>query len=199
MYERFEYYQKLLSESLFIKFLGAEYHRHSSIVKPLFRRNKVNAYYDTIIDCTDKLLNRWRNYNNDTKQIHLNMIEQCQQLLLAIFGYVAFDYDLQTLDDEYNSQTNELTQAFHIHLGAASTVLQFPTIVGRIYLFNPVYRRARSIIDRYLDQMIAQELRETPEARAERKRTSLIASLVDSLQKDEKLEEKKPEEEKKGL
>jgi hypothetical protein len=33
--------------------------------------------------------------------------------------------------------------------------------------------------------------------RAERKRTSLIASLVDSLQKDEKLEEQKPEEEKK--
>jgi cytochrome P450 len=181
-----------------MKILGAEYHRHSTIVKPLFRRNKVNAYYDTIIDCTDKLLNRWRNYNNDTKQIHLNMIEQCQQLLLAIFGYVAFDYDLQTLDDEYNSRTNELTQAFHIHLGAGSAVLQLPTIMGRIYLYNPVYRRARSIIDRYLHQMIEQELRETSEARAERKRTSLIASLVDSLQKDEKLEEKKPEEEKKG-
>ena len=127
------------------------------------------------------------------------MIEQCQQLLLAIFGYVAFDYDLQTLDDEYNSQTNELTQALLIHIGAGGTVMKFPTILGRIYLFNPVYRRARSIIDRYLHQMIEQELRETPETRAERKRTSLIASLVDSLQKDEKLEEKKPEEEKKGL
>jgi hypothetical protein len=46
--------------------------------------------------------------------------------------------------------------------------------------------------------MIEQELRETPEMRAERKRTSLIASLVDSLQEDEKLEAKKSEETKKG-
>jgi hypothetical protein len=46
--------------------------------------------------------------------------------------------------------------------------------------------------------MIEQELRETPQMRAERKRTSLIASLVESLQQDEKVEEKKSEETKKG-
>jgi hypothetical protein len=46
--------------------------------------------------------------------------------------------------------------------------------------------------------MIEQELRQTPEMRSERKRTSLIASLVNSLQQDEKLEEKKLEEDKKG-
>ncbi len=154
---------------------------------------------DTIIDCTDKLLTRWRTYNNDSTQIHLNIIEQCQQLLLSIFGYVAFDYDLQTLDDEYNSQKNELTQALHIHLEAALFCIQLPTIIGRIYLsLNPRYRRARAIIDRYLQQMIQQELRETPQMRAERKKTSLIASLVDSLQQDENLEEKKSEENEKG-
>ena len=178
--------------------LGASFKRHASIVSPLFRRNKVSVYLDTIVDCTDKLLTRWQNYNNDSTEIHLNMIEQCQQLLLAIFGYVAFDYDLQTLDDEYNSHKNELTQAFHIHLSAAMTTIQLPTIIGRIYLLNPVYQRARSTIDRYLEQMIKQELRETSEMRAQRKRTSLIASLVDSLQQEEKLEEKKSEEDKKG-
>jgi hypothetical protein len=46
--------------------------------------------------------------------------------------------------------------------------------------------------------MIEQELRETPQMRTERKRTSLIASLVDSLQQDEKLEANKSEETKKG-
>jgi hypothetical protein len=154
---------------------------------------------DTIIDCTDRLLARWRTYNNDRTEVHLNMIEQSQQLLLAIFGYVAFDYDLQTLDDEYNSNKNELTHAMYVHLGAALTCIQFPTIIGRIYLLlNFKYQRARSIIDRYLQQMIEQELRETPQMRAERKRFSLIASLVDSLQQDEKLEAKKSEEIKKG-
>ncbi|CAF1054011.1 unnamed protein product [Adineta steineri] len=178
---------------------GASFKRHISITSPLFRRNKINTYLDTINDCTDKLLIRWQNSNDNSREIHLNMIEQCQQLLLSIFGYIAFDYDLQTLDDEYNSQKNELTHALHIHLGAAITTIQLPTIIARIYLLNPVYRRARATIDRYLQEMIEQELRETPDMRAERKRTSLIASLVDSLQQDEKLEQTKSEEDKKGL
>ncbi len=129
----------------------------------------------------------------------MNLIEQSQQLLLAIFGYVAFDYDLQTLDDEYNTNKNELTHALHIHLDAILICIQLPRILARIYLLlNIKYRQSRSIIERYLQQMIEQELRETPQIRAERKRTSLIASLIDSLQQDEQFEAKKSEETKKG-
>ncbi len=154
---------------------------------------------DPIIDCTDKLLTRWRTYYNDPEEIHLNLIEQSQQLLLAIFGYVAFDYDLQTLDDEYNTNKNELTHALHIHLDAILICIQLPRIITQIYLLlNIKYRQSRSTIDRHLQQMIEQELRETPQMRTERKRTSLIASLVDSLQQDEKLEANKSEETKKG-
>lgn len=80
-----------------------------------------------------------------------------------------------------------MTQSFHIYLDAGLICAQLPTILRRIYLFlNPRYRHAKSIINRYLERMIEQELRETSETRAERKRTSLIASLVDSLQQDEK-------------
>jgi hypothetical protein len=43
-----------------------------------------------------------------------------------------------------------------------------------------------------------QEQRKTPEEIAEQKRTSLIASLVTSLQSDEKAEAAKPEQERKG-
>jgi cytochrome P450 len=121
----------------FIKILGASYKRHFSIVSPLFRRNKSNAYLDTILDCTDKLLARWRTYNDDPTEVHLNMIEQSQQLLLAILGYVAFDYDLQTLDDEYNSNKNELTQALRIYLDVAfGASIQLPKTIGRIYLLS---------------------------------------------------------------
>jgi hypothetical protein len=127
------------------------------------------------------------------------MIEQSQQLLLAIFGFIAFDYDLQTLDDGNNSGTSELTRAFHIFLSAAMDVIRLPTIVGRVYLLlNLNYRRSRAVIDQYLQQMIEQELRETPAMRAERKKTSLIAALVASLQEDEQLEATKSEENKKG-
>jgi hypothetical protein len=127
------------------------------------------------------------------------MIEQCQQLLLAIFGYVAFDYDFQTPDEEYNTHKDELTDALRVYLDVEIILPQLPKIIGRIYLLLHLkYQRARSTINRYLQQMIEQELRQTPEMRSERKRTSLIASLVNSLQQDEKLEEKKLEEDKKG-
>jgi hypothetical protein len=53
-------------------------------------------------------------------------------------------------------------------------------------------------ISNYLNEIIEQEQRKTPEELGERKRTSLIASLVGSLQQDEKAEAIKSEEEKKG-
>ena len=181
------------------KILGASFKRHLNIVSPLFRRSTVNTYLEPIIDCTDKLLTRWRTYKTDSKEIHLNMIEQCQQLLLAIFGYVAFDYDFQTLDDEYNSHKNELTDALRVYLGVEIILTQLPKIIGRIYLLlNLKYQRARLTINRHLEQMIEQELRQTPDMRSARKRTSLIAALVNSLQQDEKLEANKSDEDKKG-
>ena len=77
---------------------------------------------------------------------------------------------------------------------------QLPTPLARLFLLcNWKARRTRELIDRYLNRMIEQELLTTPEMRAERKKVSLIASLVTALQEDEELEAAKPEEEKKGL
>lgn len=127
------------------------------------------------------------------------MIEQSQQLLMSIFGYIAFDYDLQTLDDQSEMQSNELTDAFYSLLNTMQILFSLPLAIARMYLFfNLKARRARRLIDQYLERMIEHELNATPDMRAQRKRTSLIASLVTSLQEDEQCEAKKSEEEKKG-
>ncbi|CAF1075692.1 unnamed protein product [Rotaria sordida] len=191
---------KLINPNGIICLKGAKFKRHASVISSLFRRGKILVHLDTIIDCTDRLLDRWRiHYNNSTK-IHLNMIEQSQQLLLAIFGFIAFNYDLGTLNDNSENSQNELTQAFYSLLNTMQTLLQLPTFLGRIFCFlNFKARRARIIIDRYLENMIEQELNTPIEMRTERKRTCFIASLVTSLQEDEKLEATKPEEEKRGL
>ncbi|CAF1381704.1 unnamed protein product [Adineta steineri] len=79
-------------------------------------------------------------------------------------------------------------------------IIYLPRILSSIYLqLNHRHRRAQTIIERYLCQMIEQELSESPESISQRKRTCLIASLVASLQKDEKAEAMKSEEEKRGL
>ena len=74
-----------------------------------------------------------------------------------------------------------------------------PRFLSKIYTnLSPRYRQSKTIINKYLNQMIEKELNESSESRAERKRTCLIASLVASLQQDEKAEAMKNEEAKKG-
>jgi cytochrome P450 len=174
--------------------IGAKYKRHASLTIPVFRRNKITPNFDLIIDCTDKLLNNWR--SAPLNHIHLDIVQQCQNLLLALFGLIAFDYDLETLN---NDSRNELTQALKVFVGAVEIVMYLPKFLSIIYLkLSPRHRRARATIERYVYRMIDHELAQNPETIAERKRTSLIASLVCALQKDEQMEMTKSEEEKKG-
>ena len=104
--------------------LGATYKRHTSITIPIFRRGKLTPNLPVIIDCTDKLLARWRAYS--PSQVHVNINEQCHGLLLAIFGLIAFDYDLQTLDDENSADENELAVALRDFLSTFQMTLQLP-------------------------------------------------------------------------
>ena len=167
----------------------------------MFRGSKIFHHLDTIIDCTDKLLDRWRQIN-DPNKIHLNINEETRQLLLAIFGFIAFDYDLQIFDYQCKSKEKEeeLISSMDTFFNTIVRIVEMPIIIGRIYLFfNLKYRRARLILNRYIQQIIDQELKQTVEMRIERKRTSLIASLVSSLQQDENVEARKPEEDKQGI
>lgn len=180
--------------------LGHKYKRHAGIILPLFRRGKILNNYDLIIDCTDKLLNQWRTTtDNEPNHIHLNIVNQCQNLSLTIFGYIGFNYDLQTLEGSNMNYSNKLTQALNDFLEIFLNTARAPNFFGALYLkLNLQYRRARRIIEECLNQIIEQEERKTPEQIAEQKRTSLVASLITSLQQDEKAEAAKPEQEKKG-
>lgn len=156
-------------------------------------------HLDTILDCTDKLLDRWRQMN-DPNHIHLNINEQTQQLLLAIFGFIAFDYDFQIFDDQCDKEHTKFIASMETFFNTIARVMEMPVVLGRVYLFfNCKHRQACLFMDRYIQRIIDQELRETVAMRAERKRTSLIASLVSSLQQHEDLEAEKPEEDKRGI
>ncbi len=179
-------------------YIGAAFKRHATVTIPLFRRGKIISNFDLIIDCTDKLLNNWR--QKPSQQIHTNIVQQSQNLLLAIFGYIGFDYDLKVLDDDDGSESNnELTQELQYKISMFQAFAYSPRFLSKIYtILSPRYKRSQAILNKYLNQMIEKELEESSELRAERKRTCLIASLVASLQQDEKVEAMKNEEDKKG-
>jgi hypothetical protein len=180
--------------------IGPKYKRHASIILPLFRRGKIVNNLDLIIDCTDKLLHQWRVATDlDPYHTHVNIVDQCQNLSLEIFGFIGFDYDLQTLVSGSSNKNNKLRKALSDFLKIFLLTIPVPTVISKMYLkVSPRYRQAMIIISDYLKQMIEQEQRKTTEEITERKRTSLIASLVGSLQEDEKAEAMKPEHEKKG-
>ncbi len=141
---------------------------------------------------------RWR--ADPTPRVHVNMSDQCHELLLAIFGFIGFDYNLETLDGEIGAGRNELTLALHDFLSAFQITLKLPNFIAAGYLkLSPRYKRAHAIIERYLYQMMEQEMAQSKEEIEQRKRTCLIASLVGSLQIDEAMEAKKRDEDKKGM
>lgn len=50
---------------------------------------------DFFVDSTDKLLNQWRSkFDDNPKHIFLNTRDQCQRIILSIFGFIGFNYDL---------------------------------------------------------------------------------------------------------
>ena len=181
-------------------FIGHKYKRHASIVLPLFRRGKIVNNFDMILDCTDQLLNQWRTTTEQNfDHIHLNIVDQCQNLSLAIFGFLGFNYDLQTLEESNINSKNKLTQALGDFVEIFIQTTRLPNFLSEVYLkFSPRYQRARVTIEQYLNQIIEQEQSKTPEEIAAQKRTSLIASMVTSLQQDEKAEAAKPEQDRKG-
>lgn len=118
--------------------------------------------------------------------VRLDMIECSEQLLLDIFGFIAFDFDLQNLAGESKAPGNDLSQALLTYLRTSAFFVQLPSMAGQIYmLLNFRYRRAQRIIEEYLSRMIA---RETSIARNDHMRATLIGSMVDSLTTDEHLE-----------
>lgn len=88
----------------------------------LFRRSKIISYQDVIVECVDKLLDIWR--ADSSEKVHVNIVQQCQNLVLAIWGFIAFEYDLETLNDTNVSSKNELTRALLDLLRTAQTILQ---------------------------------------------------------------------------
>lgn len=113
--------------------LGSQYKRHILVVMPLFRRAKILPQIDTIIECTDKLLHNWRNQNDG--QIHTDIVDQCQKLLLNIFSLIAFDYDLHTLDDTTDQTSSQLKTALVDILMAFRILIYSPRFFINISVF----------------------------------------------------------------
>jgi hypothetical protein len=60
-------------------------------------------------------------------------VQQCQNLLLDMFGFIAFDYDLETLDSSNMAENNELTHALQHLLNAFQTIFYLSRLAVVLY------------------------------------------------------------------
>ncbi|CAF3770169.1 unnamed protein product [Rotaria sp. Silwood1] len=168
-----EKFSLLVPESIICS-IDFKFKRHGALTMPLFRRSKIISNINTIIDSTDKLLDRWRARPHD--QVHTDIVEQCQNLLLEIFGLIAFDYDLEAFDSQSSSNNNELTVALLDIMSTYEMALYAPGFVSIVYMkLNTRFQRARGTVEQHFNKMVEQELAESSDSRAQRKKTSLIA------------------------
>ncbi|CAF2970722.1 unnamed protein product [Rotaria sp. Silwood2] len=146
-----------------IIFVDNKFKRHASIIAPVLRHSKVTDNFDIIIDCTDKLLNIWRTSPNE--YVHVNIVQQTQNLLLAIFGFIAFDYDLEAFDSDVSPCKNEFVQTFRELLSLFDIALYWPSALLAIcFKMHPRIRRLKVILERNLFQIMKNELNERSES-----------------------------------
>ena len=153
--------------------LGAKYKRHSSLTVPLLRRTKIVSNLDLIVAGTDRLLTKWR--HSPFEFIHTEIIENCENLILDIFGSIAFDFDLKKLE---SSSTHEFPQALHDFLSTYKIITYLPKVMTKLCLrLYPRHQRAKKTIEKYLYQAIDQELAYSQDSIGQRKKICFIACL----------------------
>jgi hypothetical protein len=120
-------------------------HLHAILILPLFRWKQIISNVDLIINSTHQIL--LEKFNDS--YVHCDIVDQFHKLLLSIFTFIAFDYDLEM------STANFFCR-------------------NLLEKFNSKYHRLISIIKKYFVRNNWNNNK--------RKRTSLIASLIHSLQ-----------------
>ncbi|CAF2098402.1 unnamed protein product [Rotaria magnacalcarata] len=160
---------------------GNEWKRHARFILPMLKRAKVLPYLNTIVTCTDRFIDEKLTRRNG--EIHMDLVEQSQRLLLSIIGFIAFDYDLETTS---TSGTFDLRDAFNDFVRIGNQFILISGIalwLGKLILrMSSQYQRALRTMKHYVTNMINEEKTRQQEATSSIRPINLIASLVSAVQ-----------------
>jgi cytochrome P450 len=149
---------------------------------PMFKRNKILPYFNTIARCIDRFIDQQFSQQNGT--IHTDLVIQCQQLLLTIIAQIAFNYDLETLS--LRDGTN-LRQAFNDMIRCANRfalMAETPLWIAKLLLtINFKFQRALCLTKQYVKLIINEEQqRQQQHIHALDTPKTLISSLVAAVE-----------------
>ena len=153
---------------------GSRWKRHMRVILPVLKKAKLVHHTDVIMRCVD----RWIDEQFQDGQTYTNFLTQCRTLTMNIFGWIAFDYDLNQACDQ---KLKNALGMFNLQAMLIGVIPWMPRWLVRFYLsVNWKYRRARDTISQVTEKIVQQELESSQNGVDERPR-NLIASLVSSL------------------
>ena len=176
----------LLFPSGIIALRGDVWKRHARIMLPMFRRNKILPYFDTIVRCIDRFIDQ--RFSQQSGNIHTDLVTQCQHLLLSIIAQIAFSYDFETLS---SSDGMNLRQAFNDMIHRANQfalMLGLPLWIAKLILaLDFKFQRALRLTKQYVTRIINNEqIRQQQQQQIPAPNTpkTLISSLVGAVESD---------------
>jgi cytochrome P450 len=153
---------------------GAKWKRHARVMVPMFKRAKMIAHLDTILQCADRFIDQ----NLRDGEIHRNLCSCCQSLTMNVIGFIGFDYDFDNITD------SQLKIAFEDFIAYAAFMMMIPWAprwLDKLYLkWNRKYQRTRRFIREVSEKIIEKEQNKQHETENQKPK-NLVASLVSSL------------------
>jgi cytochrome P450 len=162
---------------------GDQWKRHARVMLPVFRRNQILPHFETIVNCIDDFIDQ--QFSKENFQIHQNLVEECQNVLLRIIARIAFNFDFSNLS---MIDGDNIHQSFNEMINCASQfglMTAIPLWFAKLLLkFNWKFQRALKIMKHYVMIIINDEQKRKEEEENdfylfEQKKT-LIRSLIES-------------------
>lgn len=162
---------------------GSKWKRHIRVMLPMFKRVRIMHYLSTVVECTDRFIDRHL-YNN---QVHKDLRTHCQSLLMNIIGFIAFSYDFDSVLD---ASLKDALEYFSFQASLVMIIPWIPRWLIECYLkLNWKYQRSHRLIQELTEKILQNEL-DNPNASEDHRPKNLIASFVSSLNEqadDEKI------------
>ena len=167
------------SFSQVILFSGPTHRRHSTVITPFLRRNRLTRNFNWMLQCVDRcLVDGWR--HADPSVVHMDIIEKAKVVVLHMFTHIAFQLELDMPTEQ------SLHQALHDISSLVGELSVLPMSLVKIYLFfSPKYRRARKFFHEYSNQILHSAQTDDVEFDDEKKSTTLLMSLTDAVKMGE--------------
>jgi cytochrome P450 len=166
---------------------GDKWKRHARLMLPVFRRNKISPYLETIVSCIDHFIDR--KFVKNDKNIHKDLVKECQHVLLTIVARIAFNYDFSNLS---SVDGKNIHQSFNDMINCASRfalMSVMPLCLAKFMLnINWKFQRALKIMKHYVMIIINDEQKRQQEGiYLSDQRKTLIASFIEASQSETKL------------